>query len=64
MKPRALITAALAVVLTLAAVIALGALPHDAQPLPRILVLAAGITAVIFTLRGPRDTGTTKAPGR
>ncbi|MEV6727613.1 MULTISPECIES: hypothetical protein [unclassified Streptomyces] len=53
MKSRALITAALIVVLTLAAVVAIGALPHDMQPMPRILVLAAGITTVILALRRP-----------
>ncbi|MCX5377358.1 hypothetical protein [Streptomyces sp. NBC_00091] len=57
MKPRALITAALVVVLTLAAVIAIGALPHDVQPMPRILVLAGGITALILALRPARRTG-------
>lgn len=57
MNPRALITAALIVVLTLAAVIAIGVLPHDVQPMPRILTLAAGITMTILTLRRPHRTG-------
>ncbi|MEU8431872.1 hypothetical protein AB0F18_03000 [Streptomyces sp. NPDC029216] len=56
MKPRALVTAALIVILTLAVVIAIGALPHDMQPMPRILALAAGISTVILTLRKPRGS--------
>ncbi|MFJ8161778.1 hypothetical protein ACIRBY_12660 [Streptomyces sp. NPDC096136] len=56
MNPRALITAGLIVVLTLAVVIAIGALPHDVQPMPRILALAAGISTVILTLRRSRSS--------
>ncbi|KIF01200.1 hypothetical protein PL81_36865 [Streptomyces sp. RSD-27] len=56
MTPRALITAGLIVVLTLAVVIAIGALPHDVQPMPRILALAAGISTVILTLRRSRSS--------
>ncbi|MFF4578083.1 hypothetical protein [Streptomyces sp. NPDC001389] len=56
MTPRALITAGLVVVLTLAVVIAIGALPHDVQPMPRILALAAGISTVILTLRRSRSS--------
>ncbi|MET8293799.1 MULTISPECIES: hypothetical protein [unclassified Streptomyces] len=61
MNSRPLITVALVVALTLAVVIAIGALPHDVQPLPRILALAAGISTVIYTLRRPRGGAVPKA---
>ncbi|MEU3402386.1 hypothetical protein [Streptomyces sp. NPDC006670] len=54
MQSRPVITVALVVALTLAVVVAIGALPHDVQPMPRILALAIGISTVIYTLRRPR----------
>ncbi|MFH7597065.1 hypothetical protein WDV06_18470 [Streptomyces racemochromogenes] len=55
MQSRPVITVALVVALTLAVVVAIGALPHDVQPMPRILALAIGISTVIYTLRRPRN---------
>lgn len=54
MQSRPVITVALVVALTLGVVVAIGALPHDVQPMPRILALAIGISTVIYTLRRPR----------
>lgn len=48
---RRILVVFLTIAVTLGGVIALGLLPREAQPLPRILVLAAGISAVIMTLR-------------
>jgi len=48
---RRVLVVFLTIAVTLGGVVALGLLPREAQPLPRILVLAAGISFVIMTLR-------------